>query len=301
MFNIKNIIQSTKKLWFTEFKIKNKKFNYGNIVASLLIIATISTAINYFGGIALLLIWAKSFTSFMVKVIAQITFKALIFAGIKRFFIDTLITSVLKKHVFNHITPAIISRIKYHKSLFIRFVTMLIAAIGAAFATIISFFAQGFALIKTFSFFIIEKIAITLGLKSVWAVIINIYIWLKTTTIGTLIQVYILSYFIEFLTKYIPKNVRKKTKPVLMYPLKKFWQLQGLIDKIFGTHLQENIIKIAKWLDPIKRKSFSEVYNDLKNKKQNKRYELKENQKRKIKNQNKVYNNKLKNQKRKFY
>lgn len=259
MKKIINIIsQPIRKFWFSEFQISGKPFYYGTVVAALFIVGIASFAIYYFGAIGAIVLFLQQTLRLVIATIAKLTIKALLLLGLKRFLIDFLVMPVMQRSVIKHLVPALISRLKDSRSRILRWVGVTFAGVSAIAIAVFAFLSNGLSLIQSVLMFVGGKLAASFGFKTVWtliasswALLVKYWAVIKTTPLGILIQVYILSKLTDLLVKLIPERALLRLRPLKDWFIKFFWDVHSFIDDIFGFKLEETVKSIAAWIEPV--------------------------------------------------
>ena len=251
------LTQPVKDFWLSEFVIAKKRFYYGSVISAILILAFVVFLIAYFGIIGFLVFWAKQGVRMLVVMLAQVTAKTLLVLGVKRAVIDFVVSPILRRHVFSHLIPAIIARLKESKYLLGKWLARILGGTLVIILAVFAFFTKGWLLLKTIAGFLLGKFAAIFGFKSVWAIVAafwgflaKAWIYIKTTPIGVLIQVYILSVIMDILAKLIPERMKRRLVPVRDAIVKCFWKFQHFLGELFGWHLEERVKKIARFIEP---------------------------------------------------
>lgn len=277
---IKKITRPIREFWMSEFKIKGKKFYYGTIISALIIVAITIFVFYFFGLVGLLILVLKNGVRWTLGIMAKMTLRAFVIIGIKRFVIDFMIMPIMKRHVFAHVIPAMIARLKHSKSSLVRWLAISFGGLFALGVAIFSFFANGWALLQASFALIASKLAASFGFKTIWAlfaggwsVLINAWVFIKTTPFGILIQVYVLSWIMDIFGKMIPKRAKNRLKPIGNWLINLFWKFQRLLDRLFGFHLERTMKRFASWLEPKearKKQNYERLLLALERKKQQK-------------------------------
>lgn len=254
---LQTISRPIRMFWFREFELAGKKFYYGTIASALLILGVTAFAVHWFGILGLIVAVLKQGVRLLLAAIAKLTVKALVALGVKRAVIDFIVMPTMKRHVFAHIIPATIARLKDSRSRIIRWIGMTFAGLFAAGVAVFAFLSNGWTLIQTILTFIGGKLAASFGFKTIWTliaagwgIIMKYWVLIKTTPFGMLIQVYILSWMMDLVGKIIPDRAKQRLRPVKDWFLEQFIKLERFIDRLFGWHLEERMKKIARWIEP---------------------------------------------------
>ena len=253
-----NLPLSFKKYWLKEFKIKETKFYYGTVVSAVLICAIISFMVYYFGLISLAVIGIKHGFRWVVFLAMKLTVKVVLLTAVKRFFIDFIIMPVVKRHVFFHLLPAFIARLKHSKYTAIRWLAAVFGFVFVAVVAALSFIANGFALLQSFFALTAGKFITSFGLNTIfsifagiWAVVTKYWVLLKTTPLGMFLQVYIISFILDKIALLVPERAKRRLSPIKEYMKGLYQKTHSKMDMVFGFHLDGSMKNLALWLEPI--------------------------------------------------
>jgi len=189
--------------------------------------------------------------------LAKLTLKALALLGLKRLVIDFLVMPVMKRSVIKHIVPAVISRLKDSSSIILRWIGITFTGVSAVALAVFAFLSNGWSLLQTAFMFVGGKLAASFGFKTIWTLVASFWgllvkYWavIKTTPLGIIIQVYVLSKITDLLVKLIPERARRRLRPIKDWFINLFWDFHGFIDEVFGFKLEEKVKSFARWIEP---------------------------------------------------
>lgn len=273
---IKRLRYKLQRFWRTEYSVFNKKWYLGSFIAAALIALVVLFSITHFGFIGFLVFWAKQGVKLAFFYLAKITMQSLLMAGIKRAFIDGIVSPTLKQHVYPHLLPAIISRIRHSGRKVGKVLAVVFAGIIAVFGVGGVFFFQGVTFLWTLGTLASTKLATILGFKTLWLFLAQAWVWIKTTSVGTFIQIYILSWVFEFLGRLIPRRFRRRLRPLWTWMTDGFWRFQSLLARLFGLKLREKSQALANLIEPEdarKKRYQNNLKEALRQKQKRKRWE----------------------------
>lgn len=253
-----------RRFWFREFQIRGKKFYYGTIAAALLIIAVTAWCVYIYGPIGFLVGLIKKGLAalgvFVVSVIANPinVLKPFAIMMLKKTGIQYGVMPALERNVIQVLKPAIAARIKESKSQLGRLFVLLFGGVITAVAGVAVFFSQGLLLIQTVLGFVWGKVLATFGFKSIvalvtasWTWLVSTWNYLKYTTIGQLLQLYVFSVVTNLMIKIIPERSRRRLTWLWGKATIPFWFVHGLIDKLFKwIGFKDWIEKASRWIEP---------------------------------------------------
>lgn len=238
------------RFWRTEYKLFGKKWYLGSFIAAGLILAVVGFSIYHFGVIGFLVFWFKQGMRFVFLWASKVTLQWLLLTGIKRGFIDGVVTPMLKSHVYPYLIPAVISRLKYIGKRVGKILAMVFGGTIVIGGAIGMFLYQGVAFLWAIGGFLSTKLATIFGFKTLWLFAGNAWIWIKTTSMGTFIQIYLLSWIFDFLGRLIPKRFKYRLRPLWSWTIDVFWYFQSFMDKLLGFKIQKWIRGISRWIEP---------------------------------------------------
>jgi len=238
------------RFWRTEYKVFGKKWYLGSFIAAFLILVVVVFSVSHFGLIGFLVFWAKQGVRVLLLYAAKLTLQSLLLTGIKRAFIDGAVTPMLKNHVYPYLIPAIIARLKHVGRRVGKILAVVFGGTIVIGSAVGMFLYQGIAFLWAIGGFLSTKLATILGFKTLWIFAGQAWIWVKTTSIGTFVQVYLLSWVFDFLGRLIPRRFKRRLRPLWSWIFDLFDNFQNFLERVFGIHLEKRIRAIARWIEP---------------------------------------------------